>query len=59
VDEITTLLEHYPELNAAQLFQCATANAAALFGWNDLGCFEKGKKPGVVLVDGASSKRLA
>ncbi|MFM8918397.1 MAG: amidohydrolase family protein [Bacteroidota bacterium] len=58
VDEIATLLEYYPELNAAQLFQCATANAAALFGWNDLGSFEKGKKPGVVLVDGASSKRL-
>ncbi|MGR6087943.1 MAG: amidohydrolase family protein [Arcticibacter sp.] len=59
VDEITTLLEHYPALDAAQLFQCATANAAELFGWNDLGGFEKGKKPGVLLVDGVSSKRLA
>ncbi len=59
VDEITTLLGHYPELDAAQLFQCATANGAELFNWSDLGSFEKDKKPGVVLVDGASSKRLA
>jgi cytosine/adenosine deaminase-related metal-dependent hydrolase len=59
VDEIITLQQHYPELDAAQLYQCATAHGAELFGWNDLGGFEKGKKPGVVLVDGVSSKRLA
>ncbi len=45
-----------------QVLQWATINGAKALQWNDeLGSFEKGKKPGVILIetDFSSSRKLA
>jgi cytosine/adenosine deaminase-related metal-dependent hydrolase len=58
--EIQALLQH-TSLSKEKLLQIATINGAKALQWdNELGCFEKGKRPGVVLVkeDFSSSARL-
>ena len=67
-EEIKTLHKHFPNIELQVLLQWATINGArALRLDNELGSFEKGKKPGVVLIEGleemkiirkSSSKRL-
>ena len=49
--EIKTLLKGYPALGMERVLQWATSNGAQAMGWSALGSFEKGKKPGVVLLD--------
>ncbi len=58
--EIKTIKERLPELPLDLILQWATINGAqALDRADDLGSFEKGKKPGVVLLDNnMKSKRL-
>lgn len=58
--EIQALLQH-SNVSAEQALQMATINAAKALRWeSDLGSFEKGKQPGVVLLanDFSSSKRI-
>ena len=53
--------EYYPGLPLETIFQWATINGARALEWEDeLGSFEKGKTPGVVLVqaDLSISKRI-
>jgi aminodeoxyfutalosine deaminase len=60
IKEIQALLQH-TSVSAEQALQMATINAAKALQWDDeLGSFEKGKKPGVVLLkdDFNSSKRI-
>jgi cytosine/adenosine deaminase-related metal-dependent hydrolase len=46
--EINTLRMHYPDFPLEVLLQMATRNGAIALGWDDqLGSFEKGKKPGL------------
>jgi cytosine/adenosine deaminase-related metal-dependent hydrolase len=40
--------EAAPGISLNTLIQWATKNGAAFLGMNDLGTFEKGKKPGIV-----------
>ena len=47
--EIKRLKEHFPQIEVEVLLQWATRNGAAALGLPQLGTFEKGKKPGVVL----------
>lgn len=48
--EMKSIYEHYPSVELSQLFRWGTLNGArALRMENELGSFEKGKKPGVVL----------
>ncbi|MEY5044776.1 MAG: hypothetical protein RL713_1, partial [Bacteroidota bacterium] len=58
--EIKTIKERLPELPLDIILQWATINGAqALDRADDLGSFEKDKKPGVVLLDNnMKSKRL-
>jgi len=50
--EIKTLLQHFPQLSLETVLQWATINGAKALHWqNDLGSFEKGKQPGVVVLD--------
>jgi len=58
--EIKTIRERLPEIPFAQLLNWATINGAKALGREDeLGSFEKGKKPGVVLIDNnTKSKRI-
>lgn len=52
LEEMKTLQQHYPALTTETLLQWATINGArALQMDGELGSFEKGKKPGVVLIE--------
>lgn len=51
--EIQTLQKHFPGLPLESLLQWATINGAKALGLEKmLGSFEKGKKPGVLLLEG-------
>lgn len=61
LEEMKTLLKYFPTIEKQTLFQWATLNGArALQADRVFGSFEKGKKPGVVLVDEelATAKRI-
>lgn len=52
LDEMKTLQKHFPTLTTTTLLQWATINGAkALKMDNRLGSFEKGKTPGIVLIE--------
>jgi cytosine/adenosine deaminase-related metal-dependent hydrolase len=51
LEEIKTLQHHFPKLDLLQLLQWATINGAKALQIDEmLGSFEKGKKPGIVLI---------
>ncbi len=53
LEEIKTLQKNFPGLKLSALLQWATINGArALQKENILGSFEKGKQPGIVLIEG-------
>ncbi len=59
LEEMKTLQHHFPQLTLVQLLQYATLNGAqALQMENSLGNFEKGKKPGVILIDNLYKQTL-
>jgi len=61
LDEIKTIRKNLPEIPLQEILKWATINGAkALEMDDDLGSFEKGKKPGIVLIDEnfSSSKRI-
>lgn len=52
LEEIKTLNGHFPEIGFDTLLGWATINGAKALGCEDIfGSFEKGKKPGVVLIE--------
>jgi cytosine/adenosine deaminase-related metal-dependent hydrolase len=52
LDEIKTIRKHFPQIPLAEMLQWATINGAKALGFDgEFGSFEKGKKPGVVLID--------
>ena len=58
-EEIKTIRANFPDINLETILQWATINGArALEIDNVFGSFEKGKKPGVVLVGEKKVKRL-
>ncbi|MFN5325538.1 MAG: amidohydrolase family protein [Bacteroidota bacterium] len=57
-DEIQTIVDAYPQIAVKELLKWATVNGSDLYGWSDFGSFEVGKSPGVVCVDGDTSKRI-
>ena len=50
ISELKAIHKMYPSIPAANLLTWATKNGADYFGWNDLGAFEKGNKPGCILI---------
>ena len=59
--EVQTVHEYFPEINVERILQWATIDGAKALRWDDeLGSFEKGKTPGVVLMqtDFSNSTRL-
>jgi cytosine/adenosine deaminase-related metal-dependent hydrolase len=59
LEEIKTLQNNFPEIKLETLLQWATINGAkALQMDNTLGSFEKGKKPGMVLIEGVENLQL-
>lgn len=60
LDELKTLHHHLPHLSLSLLLQAATLNGAIALGMEkELGSFEKGKKPGVLLLKDISEKILS
>jgi len=60
LDEIRTLQKNFPSLQLQELLSWATLNGAkALNMDNELGSFEKGTKPGILLIDHADNKITA
>jgi cytosine/adenosine deaminase-related metal-dependent hydrolase len=59
LNEMRTLQQHFTFLSLEQLLQWATLNGAkALQMDNTFGSFEKGKKPGVVLIENLDNGKL-
>lgn len=50
--EIKTIQKYFPEISLEEMLRWATLNGARALGFSDgLGSFEKGKKPGLVLLN--------
>ena len=50
--EIKTILENFPGIELEDVLKWATSNGAKALNFDDsLGSFEKGKKPGILLID--------
>lgn len=51
--EIEAIRQHFPHIPEETIIEWATLNGAKALKWDDeLGSFEKGKRPGVVLIKG-------
>jgi aminodeoxyfutalosine deaminase len=51
LDELKTIRQNFPQIPFEEMLGWATINGARALGMdNQLGSFEKGKKPGVVLI---------
>ena len=56
LDELKTIQHHHPQIPLAEMLGWATINGAQALQMNKhLGSFEKGKKPGVVLITGVDA----
>ncbi|MCB0409792.1 MAG: amidohydrolase family protein, partial [Flavobacteriales bacterium] len=51
LDELKTIQKHSPNISLETLIKWATYNGAQFLGFNELGSFEKGKTPGVNLIE--------
>jgi cytosine/adenosine deaminase-related metal-dependent hydrolase len=57
--EIATILHYLPQTPLKELLQWATLNGAEALGFEkELGSFEKGKQPGIVLITDNKSERI-
>lgn len=57
--EIQTLQKHFPAIALEEMLQWATLNGARALGIADtFGSFEKGKQPGVVIIENGESRRI-
>jgi cytosine/adenosine deaminase-related metal-dependent hydrolase len=60
LEELKTIAKNFPEIKTETLLKWATINGAKALQMDDqLGSFEKGKKPGVVLIENIADKKLA
>ena len=59
LEELKTIAKNFPNIKTETLLQWATMNGAkALQMDNDLGSFEKGKQPGIVLIENVAGKKI-
>ncbi len=59
LNELQTIVQHFPGIPLSEMLQWATLNGAKALQVDDvLGSFEKGKKPGVVLIENASENNI-
>jgi cytosine/adenosine deaminase-related metal-dependent hydrolase len=59
--EMAAIHKNFPHIEITTLLQWATLNGAKALQWeNDIGSFEKGRRPGVVLLqnDLSASRRV-
>ncbi|MEO6453681.1 MAG: amidohydrolase family protein [Ginsengibacter sp.] len=58
LDEMKTIQFYFPFVTLEKLLQWATFNGAQALQMNDIGSFEKGKKPGIVLIENVDEGKL-
>jgi len=59
-EEIKTLQQHFPHIPLDELLTWGTINGALFLGLEkQLGCFEKGKSPGIVLIENLDTSTLS
>ena len=59
LDEMRTLQKNFPSIQTEQLLRWATLNGAiALNMHQTLGSFEKGKQPGILIINNINDKKL-
>lgn len=58
LEELKAIHKNYPQIEIATLLQWATINGAEYFGWEDLGAFQKGNIPGVILISESDPKSI-
>ena len=59
LDELKTLTKHFPAIPLSELLQWSTINGAKALQMDDrLGSFEKGKKPGVLVIEELDNGRI-
>ena len=60
LDELKTISSYFPELKLEMLLQWATLNGAKALGFqNELGSFEVGKNPGVLLIENTNLDKVS
>ena len=58
LDELKTISKHFLSIPLEEQLQWATLNGAQALGFEQLGSFEKGKKPGILLIDQIENNTL-
>ena len=58
LDEIKTIVKHYPHIPLETVLTWATKNGADFLGFDQLGTIEKGKKPGLNLLKNVDGIRI-
>lgn len=59
LDELKVITKAAPQIPLATLITWATKNGAEFLGCDELGTIEKGKRPGLNLIEGAEGTRLS
>jgi cytosine/adenosine deaminase-related metal-dependent hydrolase len=58
LDELKTISKYFTNIPLEEQLQWATLNGAQALGFEHLGSFEKGKNPGVILIDQIENKAI-
>jgi len=59
MDELKTITKHFPDIPLSELLQWATVNGARALQMDEvLGSFEKGKQPGVLLIEQLEKNKI-
>jgi len=59
LDELKTIIKNFPSIPLEEILQWSTLNGARALQMDDtIGSFEKGKKPGVILLQGSVSTTI-
>ncbi|MCG3165793.1 MAG: Aminodeoxyfutalosine deaminase [Bacteroidia bacterium] len=60
LDEMKTIAKYFPEIKLEILLEWATLNGSQALGFqNELGSFEKGKNPGVILIEKLNMENIS
>ena len=58
LDELKTIIKHYPEIPLQTLLTWATKNGADFFDFELLGSFDAGKTPGINLLKNVDGMKI-
>ena len=59
LEELKTISKNFPSVSVETLLTWATINGAKALKMDDkLGSFERGKKPGIVLIENINNKKI-